>query len=125
MRARLVIDGRMPGMNDWRDAIQLSPHKGNDMCREHTNRARKLALQQRLPKFERPVLITFYWIEPNGRRDLDNIGGSARKWIIDGLVKAGVLNDDGQKWVRGIQEFVAQDPLDPKIVIDITDEIDL
>lgn len=124
MRAVLEIDGRMPDLNDWRDAIQASPHKGNDMCHENANRARKLALQQRLPKFEGPVMITFFWVEPNARRDLDNIGGSARKWIIDGLVKAGVLGNDSQKWVRGIQEFVAHDPLEPRIIVEITDEMD-
>ena len=122
MMARLVIDGTMPGINQWRDAIQASRFKGRDMTEKHTERAACLAREQKLPTFERPVLLTFHWYEPNSLRDLDNVAGAGQKFVIDGLVKAGVLRGDGQKWVQGIQHFVERDALNPRLELMITDE---
>lgn len=51
-----------------------------------------------LPKFKRPVKIHFHWVESNKRRDLDNIA-SAKKFILDSMVKVGVLTDDNRKCV--------------------------
>lgn len=123
MIATLVIDGTMKGLNDWRDAIQRSPHAGNDMARQAKRRVESLARLQRMPRFEKPVVIVFDWYEPNARRDLDNISGSARKWIIDGLVAAGVIDDDDLAHVVGLQDWPHFDPVSPGVIVTITDEI--
>lgn len=39
------------------------------------------------------------WFPDKRRRDLDNYGGFGFKWILDGLVKAGVLKDDSTDYV--------------------------
>lgn len=46
--------------------------------------------QLRGVRFTRPVVIHYTWIEPNRRRDKDNIA-FAKKFIQDSLVHAGVL----------------------------------
>lgn len=48
-----------------------------------------------------PVKIKCTWFESNIRRDPDNIFAGV-KFILDGLVKSGVLENDGQKWIKGI-----------------------
>ncbi|MEY8461002.1 hypothetical protein AALA69_07735 [Eggerthellaceae bacterium 24-137] len=123
MIATLVIDGLFKGMNDWRDAIQRSPHAGNDMARAAKRRAECQARVQMMPRFEKPVVVIFDWFEPNLRRDLDNVSGSARKWILDGLVAAGVLPDDGMAHVVGLQDWSHIDPLNPGVIVTLTDEI--
>lgn len=123
MRALLVIDGTMRGMNDWRDAIQRSPHAGNDMARAAKKRVAALAREQRVPRFERPVVVTFDWYEPNKRRDLDNVAGTGQKWVLDGLVAADVLPDDNADHVVGIQHWLHFDALEPGAIVTITDEI--
>ena len=123
MRAVLVIDGTMRGLNDWRDAIQRSPHAGNDMARAAKKRVAALAREQRVPRFERPVVVTFDWYEPNKRRDLDNVAGTGQKWVLDGLVAADVLPDDNADHVVGIQHWLHFDALEPGAIVTITDEI--
>ena len=123
MRAVLVIDGAMKGLNDWRDAIQRSPHAGNDMARAAKRRVAALAREQRVPRFERPVVVTFDWYEPNLRRDLDNVAGAGQKWVLDGLVAAGVLPDDNMRNVVGLMHWAHIDPMEPGAIVTITDEI--
>ncbi len=123
MIATFVIDGLFKGMNDWRDAIQRSPHAGNDMARAAKRRVESLARQQMVPRFDGPVVVVFDWFEPNLRRDLDNVSGSARKWILDGLVAAGVLPDDNMAHVVGLQDWSHIDPMSPGVIVTLTDEI--
>ena len=123
MIATLVIDGTMKGLNDWRDAIQRSPHAGNDMARAAKHRVESLARQQMVPRFDGPVVVVFDWFEPNLRRDLDNIAGTGQKWVLDGLVAAGVLPDDDMAHVVGIQHWAHLDALEPGAIVTITDEI--
>jgi hypothetical protein len=46
--------------------------------------------------------VHFELVEQNTRRDPDNIASGAAKLILDGLVKAGVLEGDGWKHIAGL-----------------------
>ena len=48
--------------------------------------------------------MRFTWTEPNRRRDCDNIA-SAKKFILDALVKMRVLENDTQKYVVGFYDI--------------------
>ena len=52
-----------------------------------------------IPKL-RACRIGFDWIEPDKRRDMDNIS-AGKKFILDALVWAGVIADDSWKCVKG------------------------
>lgn len=123
MEAFLLIDGQMPDLNDWRSAIARNPHAGGRITRECARRAETAARVQLLPRFERPVSVTFLWTEANRRRDLDNIAGTGQKFVLDGLVAAGVLPDDGPDWVREIHHYADYDPMNVGVAVHITDEI--
>jgi len=47
-----------------------------------------------------PVIVKFTWNEKNKRTDPDNID-FAKKFILDGLVKANVIIDDTAKYIYG------------------------
>ena len=71
-----------------------------------------------MPRFEGPVVVSIEWYEPNRRRDLDNVA-SAKKFILDGLVRAGVLANDGQRHVTGFADTFHVDRERPRIVVSI------
>lgn len=48
-----------------------------------------------------PCYVTFHW-QYSSRADFDNIR-FACKYVLDGMVKAGVLPNDNQKWVLGFR----------------------
>ena len=68
-----------------------------------------------LHKVETPVIINFEWHERTKRRDADNIA-SAKKFILDALVKNGILKDDSRKYVKGFYDKIIDDTEDYVVV---------
>jgi len=53
--------------------------------------------------WEEETALLFVWHEKNRRRDKDNIA-FGKKFILDALVQAGILSDDGWRYVNGFQD---------------------
>ena len=68
-------------------------------------------------KLEKPVFMEYLWVEPNRRRDLDNISSFGRKVIQDALVDTGVLKNDGWKHVVGFSDKFDVDKENPRIEV--------
>lgn len=65
-----------------------------------------------------PVTLDITWYEKDRRRDIDNIVYGV-KFIADSLVKAKILEDDGQRYVRSIINHVKVDSQNPRIEVEI------
>jgi len=96
MRYIFKYNGRMSGLNEYTNANRGSKGKffGNQTKKFWTNEIAELLHDA--PKFKNPVTIKFHWVEPNAKRDPDNFI-FAKKFILDGMVKAGVIENDGHK----------------------------
>jgi len=103
MTQELFIPIRFPSLNEYIGAMNRNRFVGNQMKREHTDLVAQYARVNKLGHFTEPVTIEFHYTEPNNKRDGDNIV-FAKKFILDGLVEAGVLTDDSQKWVKGFTD---------------------
>ena len=57
------------------------------------------------------VMVRFEWHERTKKRDADNIA-SAKKFILDALVKMRVLEDDSRKYVKGFYDVIVDDKAD-------------
>lgn len=114
---KVTIEGRLPALNDYISAMNKNRYAGNKMKQDETERVRLHCL--RVKKFKTPVYIDFVWYEPNARRDPDNFTSMGRKFILDGLVKAGVIPDDSQKWVLGWSDDWAVDKKNPRVEVNI------
>ena len=121
MEAGLIIPGRFPSLNDYIAAERRNRHIAAKMKRDETKRVADIAANSDMPTFQKPVHVYFTWVEPNRRRDIDNIA-FAHKFILDGLVKAGVLNGDSQKYVTGFVDLFRVDKDNPHVSVLITDE---
>ena len=64
------------------------------------------------------VVVKFHWFEPDRRRDPDNIC-FAKKFIMDSLVKQGILQDDSWKYVKGFVDCFSVDREDPRIEVEL------
>ena len=95
------IETRLPSLNEYVNACRENRMKGAAI---KADAEANIALYIRtLPKFDKPVRIHFHWIEPNARRDLDNVA-FAKKFILDAMVKLKKLKDDGPKCVVGFTD---------------------
>ena len=66
---------------------------------------------------ETPCKLKFTWHVVNKRTDLDN-WGFCKKFVLDGMVKAGIIPDDSMKYITGLQdEFVISKEYGVKIEV--------
>lgn len=119
MRARMVIPGRMPGLNDYVRAERSNRFAASKMKKQQTERAGIAAVEQRMPSFNGRVEIIFTWVEENRRRDMDNVA-FAKKFILDGLVRAGVIRDDTPRYVAELADRFDYDKQHPRIEVEVS-----
>ena len=119
MLAKFTIPGRFVSLNEYVNAERSRRNYGAAIKRDETNKAKKAA--EGMPHFEHPVWLSFKWIEKDSRRDLDNIA-FAKKFILDGLVKAGVLENDSRRFVVGFEDdFSEIDKENPRVEVTLWD----
>ena len=120
MTRSFTIEGRMPGLNEFIKAHDVSYKKGNAMKQRETDRAAWCAKAARLPRITCPVVVHFLWVEPNEKRDVDNVA-FAKKFILDALVRARVISNDDRKHLVGFTDTFATDRKRPRIEVTITE----
>src|ERR1051326_1781107 len=118
MSVTFTISGRLPGMNDFIGAMNANRWKGAELKRKETRRCAMAVVG--LSKIRVAVTLTIDWIEPNRRRDIDNISAGGTKVLLDGLVSAGILPADGRRYVKGItHRFPEPDAVNPRVEVKI------
>ena len=111
------IEGRLPGLNEMIEAAKSHYGAYAKMKQTYTDMVAWLA--KKLPAYEKVALI-ITWHEPDQRRDPDNIM-AGQKFILDGLVAAGTIPNDSQKYVRGIAHRFKVDRKSPRVEVEIVD----
>lgn len=119
---KLVIEGTLPGLNDYQYKCRSHFNKGNEMKQSCICIVSAYIFQQiRNLHIEKKVRIDYYWYEPNRKRDLDNISSFGRKVIQDALVENQVLKNDGWKNIVGFSDTFFIDKENPRIEVVITE----
>ena len=109
-----TIPGRMEGCNVF---YRLHRYAQANVKRESEQRT-IAAIEKAHMHPVNQCKVHFYWYEPNHKRDLDNIAFS-KKYILDGIVKAGILKDDKPKYVKGFTDHFGYDKENPRIEVEI------
>ena len=114
---KFEIPGRLPGLNEIIEAAKSHFGAYAKMKQTYTDMVAWLA--KKLPAYKRVVLV-ITWYEPDRRRDPDNIM-AGQKFIMDGLVAAGTIPNDSQKYMRGIMHRFEVDRQNPRVEVEIVD----
>ena len=106
----IFLPVRLPGFNEAIASSKAGRGRFNRYAREKELIQNWICQELKafkLPRFKESW-IGFTWIEPDKRRDMDNIS-AGKKYILDALVSLGVLKDDSWKHVKGFlpESFVA------------------
>ena len=117
----LVIDGALPGLNDYISAERTNRYRGAAVKKQWTDVVAAAAKKCMTPIPEDcfPVTFRFRWYEQNRRRDKDNVSAFGRKVILDGLVQAGILPNDNWNYVDGFQDEFYVDRDCPRVRIEV------
>src|SRR5690606_4572198 len=108
-------------MNDIILLARGDKYASNKQTKEYTDMVAFLAKQAKLPRMNK-VDVAIHWYESDKRRDKDNIMAGT-KFIFDGLVKAGVLPNDGWKNIGNISHLFYVDRTNPRIEVELREVV--
>lgn len=94
MIIKFVIDGEFPTLNDVIALAKKHWSEYSRMKKEYTDIVAWECKARRLKKLNKKVKVKINWVCKNKRIDPDNVAFGV-KFILDGLVSAKVLKNDG------------------------------
>ncbi len=118
----------LPGRNELENEARTNRFKAAQLKKGETERVawlcRRAMVEQgwRQPPEGVRVAVTLLWSEVNGpesrsSRDQDNIT-SYQKPLLDGIVLAGAIRDDGQRCIAGFsRNFIRIDKSNPGVLV--------
>lgn len=106
---RIILNTNFPTLNEYIKLERSSKFAAANLKKVTTNKISYLA---KLPgcklKENTCYNVYFTWHKPNNRVDHDNIA-FAKKFILDGLVKGGVLENDSPKFINNFTDTFVLD----------------
>lgn len=116
----IIVDGELPDLNTIIDQSKSHWANYSKMKKTYTSRVAQAAIGARQVK-RADIDITYYC--KNRRKDPDNIIGGGNKFVLDGLVKAGIIKDDGWRHVNSLNCRCRIDKDNPRVEIRIREAI--
>lgn len=121
MTYKIVIPGELPDLNtiiaeSKRGRGKWQPY--NEIKQEHTNIVAWIAKSE-IKKQLKKIDLEITWICKNRRKDKDNIMAGGLKMILDGLVAAGVIENDGWSEIGSINNHFEVDKDNPRVEVEI------
>ena len=107
----------MPDFNSLVNAMKGHWSAWHTEKKRWTDKVALLSKAARLHPYTVPVRVEMTHYSRDRRRDPDGIRTVASKFILDGLVVAGVLPDDSQRWVLGFTDHFEVDKQRPRVVV--------
>lgn len=106
----LLIEGELTALNEFVNAERRNRYIAAKIKRDETGYCQDAAEKSdlKLQETDFPCALIITWYVKNKRKDADNIA-FAKKFILDGLVEAGVLPNDNRKYVQGFTDIVKED----------------
>ena len=99
-----TINHRFTSLNKYINAERRNRYMAAKIKKDETNIAYLSLLNK--PYITTPCKLKFTWYIKDKRTDADNIC-FAKKYIIDGMIKAGLIENDSLKYIIGFQdEFI-------------------
>ena len=106
-------------MNEIIKKTRSNRFAGAKQKKEETDRCVVEIIEQQVPLFVKPDIVSVTWIEKNSRRDPDNIRVGL-KFILDALVKTKRIPNDSKKWIKEIHdEFPEPSKESPRVIVNI------
>lgn len=118
MRQTFEIPGRFVSLNEF---YRMEKYQQNRVKDELDSLVAWSAKAAGVKPCKGRIRYRVLWVEQNRRRDLDNVA-FAKKFIQDGLVKAGILHNDTHHEIAGFSDDFAYDSKNPRIVVTLEEE---
>jgi hypothetical protein len=117
MKQTLILNYLPTSLNAYINAERTNKFIAAKIKREETEAVVWNCKAQKLYPVGDKVKIYFYWYLKNKKKDPDNIA-FAKKFIIDGLVQAGILKNDNLNTIAEFRDYFIVDNQD-QVIVDI------
>jgi len=114
---KIIIPGELTDLNTYINQERGNRYKAAKTKKDETCAVSLFARAQGKPITHKSK-INFTWFCKNQKKDPDNIS-FAQKYILDGLVKAGILQGDGWKNIGALYHEFEIDKENPRVEIEI------
>lgn len=107
---QLLIEGELTALNEFINAERRNRFIAAKIKKGETGYCQDVVEKSdlKLQETDFPCALIITWYVKNKRKDADNIA-FAKKFVLDGLVEAGVLPNDNRKYVQGFADIVKED----------------
>lgn len=116
MDIKFVIPGELPAMNEIIKASKSHYGAYAKLKKDYT--ALVMIHAKGLPEVKKAD-FEITWYCKNKRKDPDNVAGGGTKILLDGLIKAGIIPNDGWNEVNSITHDFKVDKDNPRIEVEI------
>ncbi len=99
---KFKIPFRLPSLNDVIRENRKHKNEGAKFKKRLENNICLFINTAHLKPVKKQCIIHVQFIEENRKRDVDNVFSSV-KFILDSLVKVGILQSDSPKWVKHVK----------------------
>ena len=116
----IIIPGELPDLNQI--IAESKSHWGNYSSLKKANtQLVAFCIKQATKRKYKKIDLDITWYCKNKRKDKDNIMAGGLKMILDGLVVAGVIQNDGWAHIGSINNHFEVDKNNPRVEIKITE----
>jgi len=113
---KYVFKGGFISLNEYINYERMQKYIAASIKKRETERVYYEALSQKKGQVNKKIFIVFHWFVKDKKKDKDNIA-FAKKFILDGLVLAKVLKNDGFDDIEGFLDFFSVDPKDERVEV--------
>ena len=106
MHRKINIKTKLPTLNEYINAERTNRYIAANLKHKYTKSISKEVNGLTFDPIKYDVAIT--WFKDSNRKDHDNISFGL-KFILDGMVKAGVIPGDGSKYINSIHHHFILD----------------
>ena len=114
----LTIPGELPNLNAVLAGAKRHWSSYSSLKKAQPNKVAWIAKGQLSP-IDGPVDLVFHWTTKSRRVDPDNVSHGS-KYIIDGLVAAKIIPNDGRKTIHSLTHLYPDpDPKAPRVTVEL------
>lgn len=119
MRQILTIPGTLPTVNEFNKANRSHWSKGYKFKKCYQEMVEELISLEHLKPMFGKVGVRYTFIEPNTKRDQDNVESFAKKVIHDALVCMQILKNDNPKNLEILGVKFRYNKQNPRIIVEL------
>lgn len=118
----MFIPFSLPGMNEIINKNRTNRHAGAKQKLQYDHAIVAILRSKGFRHQFKRVKVHFRWVEKNRRRDPDNIA-AGKKFVMDALQAAGVIENDGWRQIVGYSDSFVVDKEQPGVWVTLMEVV--